>query len=140
MRQTQIKCIFSHNLEGVLWPSRVLVSCEKADGLSLTLRAFYLALAFAPSGTCTVMFTQMSLMYHPPLFPPLSHHFSLHHCLSSVAIHPCDYHFLFCCFLPFFSPLPPPSLCFFGPYKAQLCPRGLNCLPNGWQNGALTWC
>lgn len=98
--------------------------------------------------TCTVMFTQMSLMYHPTLFLPLPHHFSLLHCLWSVAMHPCNYHFflffLFCFFLPFFSLsslLPTsPSLCFFGSYKAQLCPRRLNCLPNGWQNGALTWC
>lgn len=116
-----------------------LVTCEKPDGLSLARRAFYKALAPALGGTCTVMFTLMSLMYHPSLFPPLSHQFSLLRCLSSVAIRPCDYHFLFCCF-PFFIPSSPLSLCFFGPHKAQLCPQGLNCLPNGWQNGALTWC
>lgn len=65
-------------------------------------QSFLLGTRFTPSGTCTVMFTQTSLMYHPPLFPPLPHHFSLLHRLWSVAIHPCDYHFLFCCFLPFF--------------------------------------
>lgn len=52
-----------------------------------------------------------------PLFPPPSHHFSLLHGLSSAAIHPRAYRFLFGRFLP-----PPPSLGFFGPHKAQLCP------------------
>lgn len=91
-------------------------------------QSFLLGGRFAPSGTCTVMFTLMSLMYHPPLFPPLPHHFSLLHCLWSVAIHPSDYHFLFRCFLPFFSlrlPAPPlPPLAFLALIKPSSAPEG----------------
>lgn len=101
-----------------------LVTCEKPDGSSLALRAFYKAPAFAPSRTCTVMFTLMSLMYHPSLFPPLSHHFSLLHCLSSVAIHPCDYHFLFCCFLSFIPFLPPSPSAILALIKPSSAPKG----------------
>lgn len=100
-----------------------LVTCEKPDGFSLALRAFYKALALAPSGTCTVMFTQMSLMYHPSLFPPLSHHFSLLRCLSSVAIHPCDYLFLFRCF-PSFIPSSPSPSAFLALIKPSSAPEG----------------
>lgn len=88
-------------------------------------QSFLLGARFAPSGTCTVMFTQMSLMYHPPLFLPLPHHFSLLRCLWSVAIHPRDYHFFV---LPlsslFLSPPPPLTPAFLALIKPSSAPEG----------------
>lgn len=125
------QCLFWLSLTVCSWLSR-FGELWKGRWFIFGSQSFLLGARFAPSGTCTVMFTQMSLMYHPPVFPPLPHHFSLLHRLWSVAIHPCDYHFVFCSFLPFLSPPPPPPpSAFLALIKPGSCPRGLNCLPNG---------
>lgn len=97
MTQALIRWMVWHEPDRAFMAEQVWRALKRPDGLSLALRALYLA---GPAPSCSLRRPWCTI-----LFPPLPHHFSLLHRLWSVAIRPWDYHFLFRCFLPFSSSL-----------------------------------